>query len=717
MRYLFTLILICMLFQSPVEAITRDAIMDTAIAYKNHNWTMNRRNMIDACCFPTWANTYFAENAHVEGVAYCWGGGHTIAQFDSAIAGNGKAGNVCTWGDGNHEGYIANTYGVDCSGFITRVWDRSEFHLGTGQLPGISTVIPQEIMKEGDIFNRVGCHVALFYYRDNSDQHNPWVIEACDDDTDGKVSMRTRSWEDYANYSKRRYNEIDDYDLRLVSPINVTPDPLGTDCPIAANASIKNYGDVAWNGTIYLGLYNQNGDLIKNIDPQENQTIPAGQTATFVFNDFITQDIGEYELRLGYQTGGLGFPTLVLLAPDNPHGYYSNPIDVEIVALPDLEFFYTAQIEPGDEPSHQGDTFTVYYTLENEGEVTAGASTTAFYYSSNNDYLDDDDIPFVYPETEEQVLQIVPPIGAGELINMEQDLTFTMPIEQGTSYILVVADIFDEVNECTDIFQTFNISAIELNISGEPDLITWIPEQGVLVASPAHYIDIPFRVQNIGGGSTETQFWCSLYLSEDEILSVSENPQDDGDWILDSRILPILEANEIDSSCIYHALIPYYINLGDYYLISRVDTGANPPEWQGNGEIPETNEDNNNSDAYPISIVAWRNFSSKWDENYNKYSSSVFAKKEGIHQNYPNPFNPTTTIAFTIPKNLQVYLGIYDMTGKLIKTLIDAPIEAGYHTVMWDGTDDNGRSVSSGVYFYKLKSKGYEETKKMLLLK
>ena len=86
-------------------------------------------------------------------------------------------------------------------------------------------------------------------------------------------------------------------------------------------------------------------------------------------------------------------------------------------------------------------------------------------------------------------------------------------------------------------------------------------------------------------------------------------------------------------------------------------------------------------------------------------------------KNYPNPFNPTTTIAFTIPKTSQVYLGIYDISGKLIKTLIDAPIEAGYHTVMWDGTDDNGSSVASGVYFYKLKSKGYEKTKKMLLLK
>ena len=98
-------------------------------------------------------------------------------------------------------------------------------------------------------------------------------------------------------------------------------------------------------------------------------------------------------------------------------------------------------------------------------------------------------------------------------------------------------------------------------------------------------------------------------------------------------------------------------------------------------------------------------------DNKKSISSNI------LMYNFPNPFNPTTTIAFTIPKNSQVYLGIYDISGKLIKTLIDAPIEAGYHTVVWDGTDDNGRSVSSGVYFYKLKSKGYEETKKMLLLK
>jgi hypothetical protein len=88
-----------------------------------------------------------------------------------------------------------------------------------------------------------------------------------------------------------------------------------------------------------------------------------------------------------------------------------------------------------------------------------------------------------------------------------------------------------------------------------------------------------------------------------------------------------------------------------------------------------------------------------------------------LSQNYPNPFNPRTTIAFTIPKASEISLSIYDISGKFVKSLINEPMAAGYHSVIWDGTDDNGSSVASGVYFYKLKSKGYEETKRMILLK
>ena len=86
-------------------------------------------------------------------------------------------------------------------------------------------------------------------------------------------------------------------------------------------------------------------------------------------------------------------------------------------------------------------------------------------------------------------------------------------------------------------------------------------------------------------------------------------------------------------------------------------------------------------------------------------------------QNIPNPFNPTTTISFSLPKSDYVSLKIYNINGQLIKTLKEGQITAGYHTALWEGTDEKGRSVHSGVYFYKLTVGNYSFSKQMLLLK
>jgi flagellar hook assembly protein FlgD len=86
--------------------------------------------------------------------------------------------------------------------------------------------------------------------------------------------------------------------------------------------------------------------------------------------------------------------------------------------------------------------------------------------------------------------------------------------------------------------------------------------------------------------------------------------------------------------------------------------------------------------------------------------------------NYPNPFNPTTTISFSIAQTLSfVELEIYNIKGQKVKTLIDEKLPAGNHQVIWNGKDDNSKQAASGIYFYKMKSGNYNETKKMLLLK
>ncbi|MCD4829374.1 MAG: T9SS type A sorting domain-containing protein [Candidatus Cloacimonetes bacterium] len=88
-----------------------------------------------------------------------------------------------------------------------------------------------------------------------------------------------------------------------------------------------------------------------------------------------------------------------------------------------------------------------------------------------------------------------------------------------------------------------------------------------------------------------------------------------------------------------------------------------------------------------------------------------------LHQNRPNPFNPVTTIGFSLPVSGQVELAVYNVRGGRVKTLVNGDMKPGDHTVTWQGTDDNGSPVASGVYFYRLQAGGSAETRKMLLLK
>ena len=88
-----------------------------------------------------------------------------------------------------------------------------------------------------------------------------------------------------------------------------------------------------------------------------------------------------------------------------------------------------------------------------------------------------------------------------------------------------------------------------------------------------------------------------------------------------------------------------------------------------------------------------------------------------LSQNYPNPFNPNTHIRFAIGKKENVSLEVYDMTGRLVKTLISRAMPAGEYTVEWNGTDVAGKTVASGIYIYKLKTPAFQKSIKMVFLK
>ncbi len=88
-----------------------------------------------------------------------------------------------------------------------------------------------------------------------------------------------------------------------------------------------------------------------------------------------------------------------------------------------------------------------------------------------------------------------------------------------------------------------------------------------------------------------------------------------------------------------------------------------------------------------------------------------------LSQNIPNPFNPTTQISFALPQAGKVNLAIYNVLGQHVKNLVDDYMGAGYQTVTWDGTDFSGHQVASGVYFYRLTTGQFTDTRKMMLLK
>jgi hypothetical protein len=88
-----------------------------------------------------------------------------------------------------------------------------------------------------------------------------------------------------------------------------------------------------------------------------------------------------------------------------------------------------------------------------------------------------------------------------------------------------------------------------------------------------------------------------------------------------------------------------------------------------------------------------------------------------LHQNYPNPFNPFTTIRFDLPKHAHVSLTIYNILGQRIKTLFNGETAAGSHAMMWDGKDDTGSHVSSGIYIYKIVTEEFVQTRKMFLMR
>ncbi len=122
------------------------------------------------------------------------------------------------------------------------------------------------------------------------------------------------------------------------------------------------------------------------------------------------------------------------------------------------------------------------------------------------------------------------------------------------------------------------------------------------------------------------------------------------------------------------------------------------------------------TERYPLESILRINF--EWQPTSVESSEDAVVLIKALHlfQNRPNPFSPETRIEFELPQSGRVALKIYAVSGRLVRTLVEDRRAAGSHSVRWDGRDESGRKVASGVYFYNLAADGISESRKMILL-
>lgn len=151
-------------------------------------------------------------------------------------------------------------------------------------------------------------------------------------------------------------------------------------------------------------------------------------------------------------------------------------------------------------------------------------------------------------------------------------------------------------------------------------------------------------------------------------------------------------------------------------IVDRTVPTGNPDEWYIDWLFLYYASDGNAADTTLWHLQATYNYQVGIEDDDTK--GPGIPKVASLGQNYPNPFNPTTAITYALAEKGRVVLEVMNLRGQRVATLVDGVKEAGLHSITWDGKNNLGHTVSSGIYFYRLRTdSGFSETKKMVALK
>jgi hypothetical protein len=133
---------------------------------------------------------------------------------------------------------------------------------------------------------------------------------------------------------------------------------------------------------------------------------------------------------------------------------------------------------------------------------------------------------------------------------------------------------------------------------------------------------------------------------------------------------------------------------------------------------PGCNESDQPGGAEPYAplIAYWPSLTFEQDI-FSNNEKELLPFKFALYQNYPNPFNPITTIDYEVARDGLVSIFVYDLMGRRIKTLVNKVNAPGRYSVSWNGSNDDSKQLSTGMYFYKMRAEGFESVKKLMLIK
>ncbi len=493
---------------------------------------------------------------------------------------------------------------------------------------------------------------------------------------------------------------------------------------IEFNVNISNASD-EWNYPVNLTVQAPQLSIeeitAEEVDGNGNGRMDAGETfeITVPVQNYANVPAGETQVELTFPLGSVAVAENIITETEILQNNYNL---VTFTAVLSSQIPAGTQVDFSAQATFEGYTATGEYTdfvgLSVEGFETQsldgfGWETTGGTYSFSTDAYEG-----TYSlQSAEIANSATTTLSVDYESSIDGEISFFMKVSTEANYDYVKFYI-DNV-EKVELSGAVNWAEYSYNVAAGEHTYKWEYSKDYMVASndDCFYLDLVTFPASGGGATGNPEI--AIDVTDYDFGMIQVIPEEDTSVSLD---LVIENTGDGMSLGTIEIPAPFYARNDNEELVNSksftVDAGSTttielvfaPTTVDVFNEVATVTTDDVDNPTFELALAG----ESIGTPNAGNDLVPAVTSLEG---NYPNPFNPETTIKYGLNKGGKVRIDIYNLLGQKVKTLVNEDQSAGYHSVVWNGKDNNNRNVASGVYFYKMKSVGYNKTAKMILMK